>query len=833
MNGGAGGSKRVYQSDLPLTNCAPPVNGLADVLEAALQLAGRGWRVFPCHTPVAGGCSCGKTTCTDTGKHPRIKAWQVNAATDPDKIIAWWNKWPNANIGLATGGGLVVLDIDGREQYEILQGVIARYGPLPPCPVVKTGRGLHLYMSGTIGSSRKVDGLLIRGDGGYVIAPPSLHANGQHYQWIKQVALCPTPEWFNTWLQNDENKRQNSSSLAQTLGRRPDFLQRDQADIRKTSSSLSNSLGTAWTAAEEERIRSALLSISPDCERDTWLHIGMALHTLGWERPDGSDAGYEIWLQWSATAKTKYQGPYDLETRWRSFGKPGREQVTLGTLYHIAQQHGWQGLIPREAPAPFKEVISHKLPVEGSPEHNATPHSPIPPAGGAHVNGYKLPDTMTAVPLSESPLIELNAKYAVIGDVGGKCLVLGWTRSKIDERLELPSFQTFKSFSERYSNKYISVRVPKNDQWEEKTVQLGAQWLKWPQRTSYEAIDMVPNAPAILSNNTLNLWRGFAVEPKQGNWDLMKRHITTVLAGNNAEALTYILKWAAWKIQNPGERAEAALVFKGDKGSGKGTFANAIKRIFGPHGLQIFNSKHMTGQFNAHLRTCLLLYADEAFWAGDKQGESVLKGMLTEPTLLIEQKGVDATAWTNRLGIIMSANAEWVVPAGEKERRYAVLQVNGERAGDFAYFDALYHEMNNGGLAAMLYDLQRLKLGDWHPRNVPQTQALQEQKQRSFDPRFEWFESLISEGELPGAKKGDPTVSANILYEHFKAQSPDIRHCSRTAFGTFLRSLGCIKLHTAHGNVWQFKSLAEHREHWVKRFGHWDWSYRGAEWLAK
>jgi hypothetical protein len=94
------------------------------------------------------------------------------------------------------------------------------------------------------------------------------------------------------------------------------------------------------------------------------------------------------------------------------------------------------------------------------------------------------------------------------------------------------------------------------------------------------------------------------------------------------ESAAYILKFAAWCLQNPGERAEVALVFRGEKGTGKGTFARALKDIFGQHGLHIFSAKHLTGNFNAHLRTCLLLFSDEAFWAGDKQGESTLKGLL-------------------------------------------------------------------------------------------------------------------------------------------------------------------------------------------------------------
>jgi disulfide bond formation protein DsbB len=76
----------------------------------------------------------------------------------------------------------------------------------------------------------------------------------------------------------------------------------------------------------------------------------------------------------------------------------------------------------------------------------------------------------------------------------------------------------------------------------------------------------------------------------------------------------------------------------------------------------------------------------------------------------------------------MTANAEWVVPATKKERRFAVFDVSPRYIGHAEYFRALHAEMNDGGLAAMLYDLRQMNLGEWHPRHVLQTDALQQQK---------------------------------------------------------------------------------------------------------
>ena len=83
----------------------------------------------------------------------------------------------------------------------------------------------------------------------------------------------------------------------------------------------------------------------------------------------------------------------------------------------------------------------------------------------------------------------------------------------------------------------------------------------------------------------------------------------------------------------------------------------------GKHGIQVFNPKHVVGNFNGHLRDVLLLFADEAFFAGDRAADGVLKGLITEPSLMIERKGVDAVRAPNLLRVIMATNSDWAVPA--------------------------------------------------------------------------------------------------------------------------------------------------------------------------
>lgn len=183
------------------------------------------------------------------------------------------------------------------------------------------------------------------------------------------------------------------------------------------------------------------------------------------------------------------------------------------------------------------------------------------------------------------------------------------------------------------------------------------------------------------------------VNPKPGDWSLMQAHIKEVIASNNKEWHYYMLHWLAWAVQHPDLPAEVALVLWGKPGTGKGALFNAMCRIFGQHGLHISNSNHLSGHFNAHLRDCCFLFADEALYPGDKKGLGTLKSLLTEPSIAIEAKGFDIGSADNRLHIAMASNETWVVPAGYGERRYAMFGISDTHMQDQKWFEPLFEQM--------------------------------------------------------------------------------------------------------------------------------------------
>ena len=147
------------------------------------------------------------------------------------------------------------------------------------------------------------------------------------------------------------------------------------------------------------------------------------------------------------------------------------------------------------------------------------------------------------------------------------------------------------------------------------------------------------------------------------------------------------------------------------------------------HYKQVSDPRYVTGRFNSHMISLLLLHADEGFWAGDKRAEGKLKDLVTGKRHPIEFKGKEAFWIDNHVRLFVTGNPDWVVPAGFDERRFATLDVGDEHREDYPYFAAIDAEMDNGGREALLYHLlYEVDCATVNLRQIPHTAALIEQK---------------------------------------------------------------------------------------------------------
>lgn len=375
-------------------------------------------------------------------------------------------------------------------------------------------------------------------------------------------------------------------------------------------------------------------------------------------------------------------------------------------------------------------------------------------------------------------LRELNEKHAVIADMGGKCRVIS---EVYDHALKRPriSRQSFDDFR----NRYMHLKVTEGN----KEQQLGKWWLLHPMRRQFDSIVFAPGQTV---EGAFNLWKGFACEAIPGNCGKYLSHLRENVCSGNTEHYNYLVQWMARAVQKPDSPGEVAIILRGRQGTGKGFFVKALGSLFGRHFLQVGDPKHLVGSFNAHLRDCVLLFGDEAFYAGDKKHESILKTLVTEETLMIEAKGVDVEVSPNYTHLILASNSQWVVPAGGEERRFFVLDVADTQMQNSSYFADIQRELDNGGREALLHYLMTMDLSEFNVRKFPKTDALLDQKVLSLRDEESWWVEKLRDGELLHMSGEWRTrvlkEAVHADYIEFCARQRVFRPMTPTSLGRFL-----------------------------------------------
>lgn len=313
-----------------------------------LHLAGHGWRLFPTHGIVEDGgklrCTCGLDPCgkdnKNAGKHPRIREWEKHATWDQGAIERWHRKWPASNWAVACGAtrygaGLVAIDIDTSANAATIAGLALQHEPFRPTLCVTTGRGQHIYMAGDVGGSHTIgsDKLLVRGEGGYVILPGSLHASGRLYAWVDPAApLAELPAWLREWVITAGGTQKAPEPISSVvLGERPKYLGLVEDMTERATRGLD-----AEKSLDE--VIQALRRIPSDCSMDTWLNVARALHD--W---DAGDRGLRTFLAWSArSTNPKHTDGQEAGTKeWNRIkkAKPGKRMIHIASLFVEAAKY--------------------------------------------------------------------------------------------------------------------------------------------------------------------------------------------------------------------------------------------------------------------------------------------------------------------------------------------------------------------------------------------------------------------------------------------------------------------------------------------------------------
>lgn len=422
-----------------------------------------------------------------------------------------------------------------------------------------------------------------------------------------------------------------------------------------------------------------------------------------------------------------------------------------------------------------------------------------------------------------APVQELNKNFAFVIAGGGDHILWETKSAKGNYKLEHISAQTFQ--------RLLKSKVVIGG--DGKMKEISTLWMKSKNRRTYNGIVFMPGKEA--PKGFYNLWRGFTVEPTSNvsqkaefAFSLYLEHIKENICENNPQIFNWVMSYFAHLIQKPWEKPHVALVLRGEKGVGKNIFINQIGRLLGPHYLLTSNDRYLSGNFNSHLENLLLFTLDEAFWSGDKRAEGTLKDLITGETHLIERKGYEPYTVDNCLRLVILGNEDWLVPASQDERRFAVFHVAPTRKQDTKYFTQIKEGMDEGGNKLLLKYLQEYDISHFNPNVAPNTEALKEQKLSSLNAFYQWWHQSLIEGRIVGMdfnSEWPSEIERDVLRQGFKNYFIDRRIRGRVidsvVFGKMLSKVfpestisGRKRIDGVLTNTYKLPSLVTSRKNW-------------------
>ena len=353
---------------------------------------------------------------------------------------------------------------------------------------------------------------------------------------------------------------------------------------------------------------------------------------------------------------------------------------------------------------------------------------------------------------AERFVCDLFNEHVLVLREGGK-IKFGWwpisphhpTNGEDPPRLELSGTDEMAHMFENRQIRYWH-EPPEGDR-KVKTIPALSLFRKAALRRTKFGVQFASNGRA--DDSKINLYYGLGLQPGEGDWPTLEQFLVNVICGQEPDPVSAaddLIRLIAWKLQNMDQPTEKALILRGRKGTGKGTLYKLIQRLIGKgYCLETTDAEQVFGRFNSHLQHLAVLSLNEAFWHGSHKDEAKLKGLITENELVLERKFGAVMKARNSIMLMLSANADWVVPATWEERRFAVYDLDPCRRQDFEYFKKMDAAINGPEAQAMLYDLLNMELSGWHPRLMQDTAGLSEQKQHSLKSHELWLRLMVED----------------------------------------------------------------------------------------
>jgi hypothetical protein len=653
--------------------------------EIALRYAEMDFKVFPCWEIVLGG---------KKAKRPRTENGLLDATTDVKQIEAWWNRWPGSLIGLPTGvvNGIYVLDVDAIGEHRndglsVMAALEVEHGMLDSFRVKTASGGVHVYYQMIDGlkssSGGFAPGIDTRGDGGYVIAPGSALPDGRGWVIEHNNPIRPIPGWLlgrlpvaraATYTPGDfatGETEPGARALAAICGglRGANGVNEAQhQSLYKAAASAGNLVAAGdvlYDTAFAALLEAAQAMVDLD-PRNPWTDA---------ERKRHLNNGLEKGTKEPVPARRSPEEKKAEDAAWRA------AQEEADRLISELNKLKWK---------PWAE--------EGEPEVREARRKKMraaPPGAGAG-------EGFCAYYSNRDNFVYVASEHKF-------CY--------------LPNMELW--FKEAVNGRLAPIGEAKPAQWlQHHRAVVGLTYAPGEPRFIRGKVYADGHTRDVPEDATLNTYLPPGRKGVEGNVKPFLDHLEKLYEAEGAER---ILRWFAFKVQNPGVKINHALVFGGEPGVGKDLILSFLREAIGPSNFKEVDPKTiLESQFNGWAQG-VLLRVSEAKNLGDTNRyklHEAMKTLITAPpeTLSINHKNMKPYSIPNIVGVVITTNyKEDGIFIDDNDRRHDFLwsDTSVEELGKDYFVKFLEWRDKGGGMDAVVHLLNTLDVSDYRPGAAP------------------------------------------------------------------------------------------------------------------
>jgi hypothetical protein len=663
----------------------------------------------------------------EKAKEPIYKNTDEIASNSRDQLALWIKKHPKCNWAIyPKKSGLIAVDVDLDEPEKNYFGTtlwnkLISENEEPDTWKQQTGTDTFHYVF-KADESAKYKGYLGTEKGiqtrfsNYILVEPSIHPEtGKMYKVLSDKTPIEVPAWLN------------------------ELIVKKKKELTAASSRMLLSLQYL------EKISDQLRDKEIPLDRDTWLRLGMSLHSMS-----DSQEYLDFWIKISEeNVNANPAGEYEsCSYRWGGFKYDEDDLITGHTFTYICERLGCS--------IPNPELDQDRLAFASYGYQKMIIEAEIYPEwfeeDGKQVCRHKdfIVDFINGLGYAS---VRNNPDGAII------CLrnedgfpiysQLDQKQTKIDFRFYFYKF--YKSTSKGYEAKYKSAY----DVWFEhcKSTQFTEICFDHKERPG-----------------SLNMFVPIPCSPMPGDVSFLDVLFDDVLCNGNKAKGQHLRKWLAHIVQKPAEYCSIVPVVIGEEGTGKGlVFINIMGAILKRYHYKIDSPKGITDRFNQPLAFRLLTVLDEAAWSGNHEESDKLKSITGNKTLDIEEKFGKKVLVNNYSRYALLSNRENAAAISASNRRYWVFNTNENYAQRTDFFDPIFRFLETENAANMLYNyFMNIDISDFNPHVLPKFDSLgQEAKEITEGPIAQYWLARFND-EPKGIFTADGYLPTNVAYTDFK-----------------------------------------------------------------